>query len=287
MIHGHNYWYADTSDISAFLSSVNASLQTHILAPTHIDPLSFQLSRSDLFYMHEVPQELKQLVLDALLKMGTGRFNPSRFKNTRYLSCKLIFDKGDDGKPRLSSVVFRFYDKDLEVYNRHHPEAVGEDFGHHRYTEYVPPNYIRLEVSMTRDALVNRLGGKSRQTDNTTLGGLLLHPSKQAELLDSHLHSKGFYDKVLSAPSFREEVDAIAKTDKVRHNAVDTARLLRDGRNPRISPDALRRVKELLQANGLSLVTMGEKGCDLPPIDRAALLAQGATFAKVPTGVTL
>jgi hypothetical protein len=235
--------------------------------------------------MHEVPPTLKSLVIDALAQMGTGHYKQSRIKNTRYISVKLIGDIGEDGTFRPSSVVVRIYDKDLEVYNRYYTEDVAKDFRRHQYAEYTPPNYVRVELALRREAIVNKLGDKSqattRQTDpNTTLGALLMNPKKQAEILDNHFQRMGFYECVYSSRTFCNEIDAITKIRKTKANIKTTARLLRNGKNPNISPDALRGVRELLKDNGISLVTTGRRGYDLPPIDRAALLAQSSVFVE-------
>jgi hypothetical protein len=281
LVHGNNYWYADLSDIPVVVNTLERTLSKHIQTPAAIDPLSFQLSRVDTFYMHEIPPELKPYVMDALQKVGaTGRFNPSRIKNTRYISVKLIGDVDNDGNFRPSSVVVRVYDKCLEVYNRYYTEDADRDFHHHRYTEWIPPNYVRVELSLRRDAIVNKLGDRNqpRHTDpGTTLGALLLNPQRQAELLDNHFRRMGFYERVYSAPTFRDEAEAITRPPrktKTYDNIIEAARLYRNDKNPGISRDA----HELLRDNGISLVTTGENGHDLPPIDREALLARNAVY---------
>ncbi len=277
VVHNHNYWYIDSSDIPVFISKVESTLQAYILSPQNISILSFQLSRADLFYMHNVPPELKEVYLNAFGKMGNGHYKQFNYINTRYISCKLFCnDKDkDDGKARLSAVVVRIYDKDLEVFNRYYPEAVHEDFIYRQHAEYIPSNYIRLEVSMLRQKLTNRLG-----VNFATLGDLLLNPTLQAEILDNYFQTLGLYNRVLSAPNFRNEVATIAKTPKTYHNIINTARLKRNDRNPNISPDALRYINDMLSDNGLSIITTSKH--DLIPIDQAALLAQNAVFEELP-----
>jgi hypothetical protein len=284
----HNYWYGKLSNIPIIVDSMKQTIGKHILTPTAIDPLSFQLSRADLFFMHPVPPSLKPYVLDALGQMGGGQFKSSTFENTRYISCKLIFDTDNEGNRRVSSVVVRIYCKDREVFTRYYPEAVYEDFEHHRYTEYTHPHYIRIETSYTRDAIVYRLGGKGNTTPRqanpgTTLGALLLDPVLQTSLINQRFDMMGFYEQCHPTRRLTHRIEAVCKTDKVYRNALELIDALRKDKPPNLTPDEVRTVRELLQANLISLVPSGIKGQSLPPVDRNVLLAQNAVYVEAPS----
>jgi hypothetical protein len=276
VLRGHNYWYIDTDEVPAFVTKVEAVLRKHIQSPANIDLMAFQLSRADVFYMHAVPPELKELYLDSFGKMDAGRFEKFRIKNTRYLSCTPFpADKNRSGsKARSQSVGFKMYDKDKEVFDRYYPQGVDEDFISNSSIECCPANYIRLEVAMRRSKLRREFG------NSVTVGDFMYNLPKQAELLDCYFKQFGMYDRVLSIPNFHKAAAEMSKTDKMYRNLLETARLIRKDRNPAVSDESLRYMCKLLRANGVSIITT--KGHDLIPIDHDTLFAHNAVFEMTP-----
>lgn len=273
LLRGDNYWYITMNDVDRLVSMVEATVQEHIQFRTSLSLLDFQLSRADLFFMLSVPPELKDLYLDTFDKMGSERYKSFSIGNTRYRAYKIFPEVNTNTKTmRPPSTVFRLYDKDKEVFDRLYPNAVHDDFLRHGGVEYTPPNYLRLELAMLRPTLTRKID------KNVTVRTLLLNPLLQSEILDDYFQTFRLYDRILSAKSFRDAAAEIFE-NKTYQNVIETARLLRKDRNPNITPNELKYVKQKLRRNGISLITTSKH--NLTPIDRNDLFSRNAVFEEV------
>lgn len=134
--------YQTVSDILADIVKLPASDR---------DISSWQVSRADLFLLHQVPPKKRQWYLDAYSKLALATFTPYQHKGTFYLNSKLA-------KGKAAGVVVRIYDKPQEMGETSlPPKVIDKDVEYYLRLGDDLIDYVRLEFAFRRRVLKNYL----------------------------------------------------------------------------------------------------------------------------------
>jgi hypothetical protein len=258
VLNGNNYCYADIAELGGLYTRLDCVIQKNLTAPKMINIMKGQVSRADLFYMHPIEPELREVYHNAYACMKYRAFTKIGYISTNYLTSKPFqYHKGNP-----ASVVYRCYDKDIEAFQRNYPGSVHEDFENAQEVEYTPPGYRRFEAQFLRPKLKRML-----KKNSVTLADIS-DPQFQVKGLDSFFLATKMYDRMLPVKELHHQIQSIFPREKTRRNATDITHDIRNGMKPKKTVAQQRYVTDALHANGIHYISTPNEynGKQVPPL---------------------
>lgn len=200
LLAGSNLRPLNLPNLDMLLYQTISDILTDIikLSASDRDIASWQVSRADLFLLHQVPPKQRQWYLQAYSRLALGSFVPHQHKGTHYLFSTLK-------KHRAAGVTVRIYDKPQEMgeTSLDTPKVIDKDIEYYLRLGDDLVDYVRLEFAFRRRVL------KSYLHQTSVAVADILREDFQVDRINKMIVRLGLHRPIVSRSHMKQHLDKI------------------------------------------------------------------------------
>lgn len=210
LLAGSNLRPLNLPNLDMLLYQTISDILTDIikLSASDRDIASWQVSRADMFLLHQVPPEQRKWYLQAYSRLALGSFVPHQYKGTHYLFSTLK-------KHHAAGVTVRVYDKPQEMgeTSLDAPKVIDKDIEYYLRLGDDLVDYVRLEFAFRRRVLKNYLHQPSVMVAD------IMKEQFQIDRINKMVMRLGLHRPIVSRSHMKQHLDKIFTKKPARQKA--------------------------------------------------------------------